>query len=134
MGPRGTQVTLAYRKLLKTSSQAVRFATPAKHLVRHILRDSFRGSPATAFNPRRINNTIRFLEQASEHNGLQHKILKNIIHVRWWKDHKDKLKIPDSLKANTDVAMDLRQNVAFGAQFDATLILFNESMDLCLRV
>ena len=36
------------------------------------------------------------------------------------------------MKENTDVGVDLRQNV--GGQFDATLTVFNETMDLCLRV
>lgn len=134
MSSGGVQVVSAYRRLLRTSLHAVRFASPAKHLIRHILRDSFRDSPAAAFNSRRIEKTIKFLEQAGEHNGFQHKILKNILHVRWWRDHKKEMKLPESLKPNTDVAMDIRQNVISGAQFDATLTLFNESMDLCLRI
>lgn len=130
----GTQITSAYRRLLRTSLHSVRFATPARHLIRTILRDSFRNSPEAAFNSRRVERTIKFLEQAGEHNGFQHKILKNILHVRWWRDHRKEMKLPDSLKVNTDVAMDIRQNVVSGAQFDATLTLFNESMDLCLRI
>jgi len=125
-------VTSAYRRLLRISLQAVRFSTPARYQVQSILRDSFRNSPAAAFIPRRIENTIGFLEQAREHNGLEHKILRNILHVRYWRDNSEKQKPAGSMKANTDVGVDLRQNV--GGQFDATLTVFNESMDLCLRV
>lgn len=123
----------AYRHLFRTSLQAVRFSTPARYQVRSILRDSFRNSPASAFNPRRIGNTIAFLEQAREHNGYEHKILRNICHIRYWRDnHKEKQKPMGAMKTNTDVAVDLRKNLP--DQYDATLTVFNETMDLCLRV
>ena len=125
-------VTSAYRRLLRTALQAVRFSTPARYQVNGILRDSFRNAPPAAFVPRRIEKTIGFLEQAREHAGLEHKILRNIIHVRWWRDNRDRNKPTGAMKENTDVGVDLRQNV--GGQFDATLTVFNETMDLCLRV
>lgn len=125
-------ISSAYRRLLRTSLQAVQYSTPARYQVKDILRDSFRNSSAAAFIPRRIENTIGFLEKAVEHNGLEHKILRNILHVRYWRDNPKKDKRPQRLKENTDVARDLRRNI--GTQFDATLTLFNESAGLCLRV
>lgn len=122
----------AYRQLLRTSLEAVRFSSPARYQVRNILRDSFRNSPAAAFNPRRIENTIFFLEQAREHNGFEHKILRNILHVRYWREDPKREKIPQTLKQNTSVGLDLRQNIP--GHFDATLTVFNETMDLCLRI
>lgn len=132
MQPTTTVVSSAYRRLLRTALQAVRFSTPARYQVQSILRDSFRHSPLSTFTPRRIKNTVRFLERARECNGIEHKILRNILHVRYWRDHREKHKPPGGLKENTDVAVDLRRNVP--AQFDATLHVFNETMDLCLRV
>jgi len=128
----GLAVTSAYRQLLRVSLQAVRFSTPARYQVQGILRDSFRNLPAAAFTPRKVKNTINFLEQAREHNGLEHKILRNILHVRYWRDNREKQRPGGAMKENTDVGADLRQHV--GGQFDATLTVFNESMDLCLRI
>lgn len=132
--PRPQQLSLrsAYRQLLRTSLQAVRFATPARYQIRSILREAFRNSPRIAFNQRRIRNTLAFLEQAREHNGFEHKILRNILHVRFWRDHPKKDRLPPTMKQNNEVGVDLRRNVP--GQFDATLTLFNESTDMCLRV
>ena len=124
-------VISAYRRLLRTALQAVRFSSPARYQIRNILRDSFRDSPSEAFIPRRIDNTVAFLEQAREHNGLEHKILRNIAHVRYYRENREKPRA-QFWKDNTDVALDLRQSIV--GQFDATLTVFNESMDLCLRV
>lgn len=125
-------VLTAYRHLLRTSLQAVRFSSPARYSIRNILRDSFRNSPVAAFNPRRIDNTLHFLEQAREHNGFEHKILRNILHVRYWREHWKREKVPQILKQNNEIGLDLRKTIP--AHFDATLTIFNESMDLCLRI
>lgn len=122
----------AYRQLLRVCLQAVRFSSPARYQIRNILRDSFRNSPPAAFNPRRIQNTILFLEQAREHNGFEHKILRNILHVRYWRENPKKDSRVQFQKQNNEVGLDLRRNVP--GQFDATLTVFNESMGLCLRV
>lgn len=132
--PRAEPLSLqsAYRKLLRVSLQAVRFSTPARYQIRNILRDAFRNPTSSAFNPRRVENTIAFLEQAREHNGYEHKILRNILHVRYWRENPKKDRIPQTMKQNNEVGVDLRRNVP--GQFDATLALFNQSMDLCLRI
>lgn len=122
----------AYRQLLKTSLQAVRFSTPARYQIRNIIREAFRDSSSSTFNERQIKNTVAFLEQAREHNGFEHKILRNILHVRYWRDIPKKERAPQTMKQNNELGVDLRKNVP--AQFDATLSLFNESTDMCLRV
>lgn len=122
----------AYRQLYRTALQAVRFSTPARYQIRSILRDSFRNSPSAAFSQRRIENTIAFLEQAREHNGYEHKILRNILHVRYWKDNVKRERTPTMLKQNNEVGVELRQTIP--GHFTATLDMFNESLDLCLRV
>ena len=134
MGIDPVHLRSSYRQLLRTSLQAVRFAVPARYLLRSILRESFRESPERSYNWRRIQKTLVFLEHARDHKGLEHKIVKNILHMRWWKEKRGKTILPNTLRANTDVGIDLRQNVVSGAQFDATLTLFNESRDLCLRI
>lgn len=122
----------AYRRLYRTAMQAVRYSTPARYQVRSILRESFRNSTPTAFSQRRIENTISFLKQARDNNGYEHKILRNILHVRYWKDNPKKERIPVMLKQNDEKAVELRQTIP--GHFTATLDMFNESMGLCLRV
>jgi hypothetical protein len=48
------------------------------------LRKAYRSSPIEAFNATRINNTLRFLERATEVAGMEHKILKNLLITRYW--------------------------------------------------
>lgn len=79
-----SEVVQAYRRLYRTALQAVLFSKPARYQIRTALRTAFRQSPASAFSPRRIENTVKFLERARLHNGMEHKIVKNLLQVRWW--------------------------------------------------
>ena len=132
MVPTTFAIRSAYRHLLRTALQAIRYSKPARYGARNILRDSFRNSPSSAFNPGRIQKTLEFLRTASEHNGTEHRILKNILFVRYWRDYPNKNKLYGAIRDNTDVGLDLRQNSK--AHFDATLTMLNESLGLCLRV
>jgi hypothetical protein len=77
------EVRTAYRRLFKASLDAIRHSSPAKYVVRDILRRSFREDPQEAFEPTRIDNTLTFLERASKYRGREHKILRNILKVRF---------------------------------------------------
>ena len=76
-------VLKAYRQLYKLGLRAVRCSVPARYSVRDILRDSFRNEPHDAFEATRIQNTIHFLERASLFNGMEHKVLKTVLTVRY---------------------------------------------------
>lgn len=81
-------VVHAYRHLYRQGLKAIRYSTPARHILLQTLRKSYRSSSVDAFNPTRINNTVRFLERASEAAGMEHKILKNLLMTRYWEqDH-----------------------------------------------
>ena len=122
----------SYRLLLKNGLRAVRFSSPAKYQLKNILRENFRDSPAAAYNERRISNTIGFLERATRNpRGLEHQILKRLLHLRWHRENPDR-KPRGNMRENNAVGLDLRQNSA--SQYDATLTMFNESEDLCLRI
>ena len=71
----------AYRHLLRWSLRAVQFSKPARFLVRDTLRAAFRDKTGT-FEPSRVQSTIWFLESAATYVGVEHKILKNLLHVR----------------------------------------------------
>lgn len=78
----------AYRHLYRTALKAVCYARPARYEVRDILRESFRTCPPATFIPRRIENTLRFLENAGRYNGYEHKILKNLLHLKFFRDRR----------------------------------------------
>lgn len=74
----------AYRCLYRQGLKAIRYSTPSRHVLRSILRTSFRSAPREEFNPSRIANTFRFLERAAAVTGYEHKIVKNLLFARYW--------------------------------------------------
>ena len=126
--PTHHQIITAYRTLFRLSLSAIHYSTPARHKVRDILRSSFRNSPASDFNPIRIANTVRFLRRARTYNGYEHKILKNILFVRYWRDNSHHSRL---IHANNPLTADIRKNS--WSQFTATVGMLNESQGLCLR-
>ena len=84
MALHGTHIILAYRSLYRSALHAVQYSKPARYIVKDILNNSFRNGSRAEFNAKKIGNTILFLENAAKVKGLEHKILKNLVHVRWW--------------------------------------------------
>ena len=80
-------VIQAYRHLYRTALLATHRAIPAKYTIRTILRNSFRADTASLFDPGKIANTIAFLQRAKQDTGMEHRILKNLLHVRYWQYH-----------------------------------------------
>lgn len=78
------EIRQAYRSLYKAALLAVQYARPARYMVRSSIRKAFRNSPASDFDRERIANTLRFFNNASKHRGIEHKITKTILHVRYW--------------------------------------------------
>ena len=84
MRPSNAEVVLAYRKLFKNGLHAIQYAKPQRYVLRDTMRRAFRNENPAEFNSERIENTVRFLENATRDNGIEHKVLKNLMHVRWW--------------------------------------------------
>lgn len=76
----------AYRHLYRHSLRAIQFSKPARYTLRDRLRLAFRKGSTTAFEPHRIQNTLEFLQYATRENGLEHKIVKNLLFVWWIQD------------------------------------------------
>ncbi|KAJ5086313.1 hypothetical protein NUU61_007620 [Penicillium alfredii] len=74
----------AYRHLYRQGLKAIRYSTPARHVLVNSLRASFRSSPQEELNPSKISNTLRFLERAAETTGMEHKIVRNLMLARFW--------------------------------------------------
>ena len=83
-------IVSAYRSLYRTGLHAVQYSKPARYVLKRTLDNEFRNLPASKFNKHRIGNTIMFLEYAAKSRGVEHRILKNLVHVRWLEQMRDK--------------------------------------------
>jgi hypothetical protein len=87
------EVIHAYRHLYRHSLRAIHFSKPARYTLRDRLRLAFRRGCASDFEPDRVRNTLEFLHYATRENGLEHKIVKNLLFVWWVQGHGGRAKI-----------------------------------------
>ncbi|RMZ85360.1 hypothetical protein DV737_g826, partial [Chaetothyriales sp. CBS 132003] len=123
----------AYRALFRSGLRACKYQSLARVQLRDILRGAFRDSPWTALDSRRIENTLEFLERAGRYNGMEHKIVKNILFVRWWRMRPlskglHKATIGQQTRQSTSIRKEVYQH------YDATIAMLNESQQLCLSM
>ena len=85
-------VVHAYRHVLRHGLRAIQFSKPARFTLRDRLRSAFRKGSASDFNQPKITNTLEFLRYAAKENGLEHKIVKNLLHIWWTQDRGGRLK------------------------------------------
>lgn len=125
-------VIRAYRRLYRAALEAVHYSSPARQQIRAIIRPAFRTSKPTDFIARRVDNTENFLRRAAQYNGTEHKILRSILHSRYWSTStSDSERWPEWITTNDDVGAQIRKNRY--EHLHATVVMLNESMDLCLR-
>lgn len=74
----------AYRHLYRKGLQAIRYAKPQRYVLRDIIRSAFRSSPASDFDPDKVARTLQFLQHAADCTGFEHRIVKNLLMVRYW--------------------------------------------------
>lgn len=74
----------AYRHLYRSVRRATHRAPSAKYVIRETLRTAFRTEPAYNFSLQRVKNTEDFLKRAEMDTGVEHRILKQLTHVRYW--------------------------------------------------
>ena len=74
----------AYRSLYRTGLHAIQYSSPARYTLKRIIETAFRNGKPSDFQPTRVANTVVFLENAARETGMEHKILKNLLHARWW--------------------------------------------------
>lgn len=77
-------VVHAYRHLYRQGLKALHYSVPARHVLVKTLRSGFRSSSPNDFSPQRVSNTMQFLQRATDVAGMEHKILRNLMIVRYW--------------------------------------------------
>ena len=60
----------------------MQYSKPARYTARDWLRQSFRSNSSSAFDSARIRTTLEFLDGAAKVKGLEHKIVKTLLHVQ----------------------------------------------------
>lgn len=83
----------AYRHLYRHSLRAAQFSKPARFTLRDRLRLAFRKGGPDDFDLPKIQNTLEFLRYATVENGLEHRIIKNLLFVWWNQDRGGKGKL-----------------------------------------
>ncbi|TGZ80393.1 DUF1763-domain-containing protein [Ascodesmis nigricans] len=83
--PTKTQILHAYRHLYRAGMAAVHYAVPARYDMGNKLQRAFRNEPIENFDQERIDNTVNFLWVAARENGIEHKIVKNLCVVDYWR-------------------------------------------------
>lgn len=84
MTPSSQEIVRSYRHLYRHALYAVQYAAPARYTLRILLRNAYRTGNAADFDAQKINNTVTFLEGAAKEKGLEHRILKNLLHTWFW--------------------------------------------------
>ncbi|KAK7511009.1 uncharacterized protein IWZ02DRAFT_431035 [Phyllosticta citriasiana] len=131
MPPERTKILREYRRLYTWSLRAVQYSQPARYIVRDTLRHFFRKNAAASFDQEKVDNTVEFLRGAALERGMEHQIVKNLIHT-WKKEfvfsRSKTVTQPNVLGEPT------WHQVAKTAYepFHHAIRMLNESMDMCL--
>lgn len=89
-----TEVIHAYRHLYRAGLRAVQYSQPASTGVRSMLRRAFRAKNAPPLNDRAVKRTIWFLKNAASELGIEHKVVKNMIMVNFFREKLEQKKQP----------------------------------------
>ena len=81
-------IVQSYRALYRELLRAVQYSAPARYTARDRLRVAFRRGGVGDYDSKKIENTLEFLRGAARERGMEHKILKNLLHVRYWEKEK----------------------------------------------
>lgn len=117
----------AYRELTRYGQRAVQWKAPYRFVYMNALKNRFltAGNNNNNISDQQLKNTIQFVKNAAEYNGMELQILRAMIHVEYSKNqHKRKI-----------IAKVDRKNVLHHAAFrnyDDTVAALNTTMNLAL--
>ena len=86
--PSPQEITHAYRHLYRGLLRAVQFSKPARYVARDQLRRAFRTKDPSSFDQEKIDRTVAFLGFAAKEAGLEHRIVRNLLHTAYWENKK----------------------------------------------
>ncbi|KAI9811439.1 MAG: hypothetical protein M1827_005422 [Pycnora praestabilis] len=73
----------SYRHLYRGALHAVKYSAPARYIARDHLREAFRKGTVADYDQFKMDKTLEFLGNAAKSRDIEHRIVKNLIHV-WW--------------------------------------------------
>ncbi|KAF2019964.1 DUF1763-domain-containing protein [Aaosphaeria arxii CBS 175.79] len=124
------EIIHAYRHLYRHSLRAILYSKPARYTLRSRIRLAFRKSPPEAYDPQRVANTIEFLQYAARENGLEHKIVKNLLLVWWNQDLGGYNRAARNTTRISNEGTEIK-TTAYDT-FNHSIMMLNESMGMCL--
>jgi hypothetical protein len=86
--PSPQKIIHAYRHLYRGLLHAVQYSKPARYIARDQLRRAFRVEDPSSFNQEKIDRTVEFLGFAAKEAGLEHRIVRNLLHTAYWEKKK----------------------------------------------
>ena len=90
MSVSGPEIVRSYRQLYRYGLHAVQYSAPARYTLKILLENAYRTGNAADYDAKKINNTLTFLEGAAKEKGLEHKIVKNLLHTWYWEVNRPK--------------------------------------------
>ncbi|CZT44071.1 uncharacterized protein RSE6_16045 [Rhynchosporium secalis] len=126
--PNPSELVHAYRHLYRGLLHAIRYSKPARYIARDQLRNAFRKGEPAAFKQQKITRTLEFLKYAAQESGLEHRIVRSLLHTQYWeaKEGHHLTKVA-KLPAQKEIRRTAR------IHYEMTLAMLNDSMGLCLR-
>lgn len=71
----------SYRHLYRALLHAVQFSKPNRYTARDQLREAYRRGDPADFNAEKVAKTLEFLQGAARETGMEHKMVKTILHT-----------------------------------------------------
>lgn len=132
--PTHLQVIHSYRHMYRALLKAVHYSKPARYVARDQIRGAYRKGTPSQFDTAKIDRTLQFLNGATQHTGMEHKILRNLLFTRYSLVRNARFAPPRNSKATNDNALKAAhiKSTAY-LHYDMTLAMLNDSMGLCLR-
>lgn len=143
--PSPQEIIYAYRNLYRGLLHAVQYSKPARYIARDQLRKAFRKEHPSSFNQEKVDKTVEFLRLAAREKGLEHRIVRNLLHTAYWEKYgyikyallqkglseADANSIYRSNAEKTPMQKQIKGTARM--HYQMTLAMLNDSMGLCLR-
>ncbi|KAK9457181.1 hypothetical protein V1511DRAFT_492909 [Dipodascopsis uninucleata] len=121
------EVCSLYRHILRTGRRIVKRKAPYKYLFLDITRNMFR-DPQLKYDSLWFKNTLSMLQRAEEYRGMEHRVVKNILHTAWSRQFKYKQR--STIGASKLLESNLHSR--FYNDFDLTVRMLCHSMKVYL--